>query len=151
MQQGVKTYDPNNVQVIMGGVPITGFADGTFISVAFDEDLYTKTVGADGEVSRAKSNNQSATVALTLKQTSGSNDELSAFYQADQVSDSGVVPLMIKEIGSGRTLVFAQAAWVQKLPDVAYSKEVEDRNWTIATAQLKTFIGGNAPSGSGGE
>lgn len=147
---GVKTYDPNDVQIIMGGVPITGFADGTFINIAHDEDAYTKTVGADGEVSRARSNNRSATVTLTLKQTSASNDALSGFYAADELSNAGVVPLMVKEIGSGRTLVFAQAAWVQKVPDVGYSKDVEDRAWTIATAQLKTFVGGNASSGAEG-
>ena len=144
--QGVKTYDPNNVQVIMGGVPIGGFADGTFVSIAFDEDQFAKTVGADGEVSRSKSNNNSATITMTLKQTSASNDALSGFAQADNLDGSGAVPLMIKEIGSGRTLCFTQAAWVQKLPDVGYSKEVEDRAWTIATAQMNVFIGGNATS-----
>jgi len=142
--QGAKTYDPKNVQIIMGGAPITGFADGTFINVSFDEDQYTKTVGADGEVSRAKTNNHTSTITLTLKQTSGSNDVLSAFYNADKLNDAGAVPLMIKEIGSGRTLAFTQAAWVQKLPDVGYSKDVEDRAWTIATAQMDMFVGGNS-------
>ncbi|MBC3540659.1 phage structural protein [Rufibacter sediminis] len=145
---GVKTYDPKNVQVILGGTPASGFTDGTFISVAPDEDLYTKTIGADGEASRARSNNKSATVTLTLKQTSSTNDVLSTFVAADQVSDSGVFPLMIKEIGSGRTLVFAQAAWVQRFPDLAYSKEVEDREWVIAVGQMDIFIGGNSFSGA---
>ena len=147
MENGVKTYDPSNVQVIMGGVPMSGFADGTFISIAFDEDQYTKTVGADGEVSRSKSNNNTATVSLTLKQTSSSNDALSALYQADRLSNGGVVPFMVKEIGSGRTLCFAQSAWVQKLSDVAYSKDIEDRAWTIATGQMQIFIGGNTTNG----
>lgn len=147
----VKTYDPHNVQIIMGGFAISGFADGTFISVAYDEDAYNKTVGADGEVSRARSNNQCATVTLTLKQTSNSNDDLSALFEFDKVNDAGIVPLMVKEIGSGRTLMFTQAAWVQRAPDVNYSKDVEDRAWTVATGQISTFIGGNAPSGSAGE
>lgn len=150
MSGGVKTYDPNNVQIILGGAPMSGFADGTFVSVASDENLYNKTVGADGEVSRARLNNKSATITLTLKQTSSSNDVLSNYAALDQASDSGVFPLMIKEIGSGRTLLFTQAAWVEKFPDTAYSKDVEDREWTIATSQMNTFIGGNALSGSVG-
>ena len=112
------------------------------------QDAYTKTVGADGEVSRARSNNRSATISITLKQTSGSNDVLSGFYADDEADNSGIVPMMIKEIGSGRTLIFTQAAWVQKLPDAGYSKDIEDRDWTIATAQLKSFIGGNSESGA---
>lgn len=144
MNNGIKTYDPSNVQVIMGGVPVTGFADGTFINISFDEDQYTKTVGADGEVSRSKSNNNTATVALTLKQTSSSNDALSALYQADRLNNGGAVPFMVKEIGTGRTLCFTQACWVQKLPDVGYSKDVEDRAWTLATGQMEIFVGGNS-------
>ncbi len=148
---GVKTYDPNNVQIILGGAPMSGFADGTFVSVSSDENLYNKTVGADGEVSRSRQNNKTATIALTLKQTSSSNDILSGFAALDEASDGGVFPLMIKEIGSGRTLLFTQAAWVEKHPDTAYSKDVEDREWTIATSQMKTFIGGNSLSGSVGD
>lgn len=144
MQNGVYTYDPSEVQIIMGGAPMTGFADGTFISISFDEDQYTKTVGADGEVSRSKSNNNTATITLTLKQTSASNDVLSALHLADQLSNGGVVPFMLKELGSGRTLCFAQAVWVQKLADVAYSKDVEDRSWILATGQMQVFVGGNA-------
>lgn len=146
---GVKTYDPNNVQIIVGGVAMSGFADGTFINIAYDENLYNKTVGADGEVSRSRTNNRSATVTLTLKQTSSSNDELSALVLADELDNSGAVPLMVKEIGSGRTLLFAQAAWVEKMPDIGYSKDIEDRAWTLGTSGLTTFVGGNASSGSG--
>lgn len=144
----VRTYDPRNVQIILGGIPLSGFADGTFISVSQDEDRYTKTVGADGETSRARSNNKTATATITLKQTSQSNDVLSGLVLADDASNGGVVPLMIKENGTGATLVFAQAAWVQALPEVTYSKTVEDREWTIATSRCDIFVGGNSPSGS---
>lgn len=149
MTQGVKTYDPSNVQIIIGGHAAKGFADGTFISLAFDEDQFTKNVGADGEVSRTKTNNESGTATLTLKQTSDTNDVLSGLALADKVSNSGVVPLMIKEIGSGKTLVFTQAAWVQKIPDITYSKGIEVRAWTIATAQLDVFVGGNTSNSQG--
>jgi len=148
---GVKTYDPRDVQIIVGGVPLSGFADGTFINVASDEPLYNKTVGADGEVSRSRSNNRAGTVTITLKQTSNGNDVLSGFAALDDASNGGVFPMMIKEIGSGRTIVFAQSAWIEQFPDVDYAKEVGDRAWTIATGPLQRFVGGNAFSGSGGE
>lgn len=146
---GVRTYDPRNVQIIVGGNPISGFADGSFITITPDETLYAKSVGADGEVSRARSNNRSATVTLTLKQTSQSNDVLSALALADNAANAGVVPFMVKEIGSGSTLVFAQAAWIEDFPDIDYSKEVGERAWTLATAQTDMFVGGNAFSNAG--
>lgn len=146
---GVRTYDPKNVQIIVGGTPMTGFADGTFLNVASDENLYNKTTGADGEVSRSRSNNRSATATITLKQTSQANNILSALAAADNASNSGVFPFMVKEIGSGETLIFAQAAWIEKLPDAEYSKDVSDRVWMIALGQTQTFIGGNSFSGVG--
>lgn len=139
----VRTYDPANVQVIVGGVPMSGFADGTFISIEHDEPAFTKTVGADGEVSRAKSNNKSATVTITLKQTSISNDILSGFGLADEASNGGVVPFMLREIGNGTTLVFAESAWIEEWPDLGYSKNIENREWKLALAQCNRFIGGN--------
>lgn len=139
-----KTYDPANVQIICGGVPISGFADGTFLDLAFDEDQFSKTVGADGEVSRAKSNNNTATVTISLMQTSESNDVLSAFANADRLNGGGSFPFLVKEIGSGTTLAFSQSAWIKKFADVTYSKDTEAREWTIDTGQLDVLVGGNS-------
>ena len=138
-----KTVDPNDVQIICGGNIASGYADGTFISISNDEELYSKSVGADGEVSRARMNNTSGTVTLTLQQTSPFNAVLSAFYAADKAGNNGVFPFMMKEAGTGTTLIFSQSAWVQDLPDVNYSKSVETREWTIALGKTDWFIGGN--------
>ena len=46
----VKTYDPSNVIIIVGGASASGYADGTFIEIAADDKRFNKTVGADGEV-----------------------------------------------------------------------------------------------------
>ncbi|MFC3227331.1 phage structural protein [Marinibaculum pumilum] len=144
----VKTYDPRDVQVIIGGFSMTGYADGTYVSVTSDEAAYNKTIGADGEVSRARTNNRSGTMTLTLKQTSASNDVLTGFAIADETANGGVFPAMVKEVGSGRTLLFAAAAWIQQWPDVGYSKEIGNREWTIALATIDRFVGGNADSGA---
>lgn len=140
---GIKTYDPKEVQVILGGVPMSGLPDGTAVSLEWDDDAFTKTVGIDGEVSRSKNNNKCATLKFTLAQTSKSNDILSAFAIADEASNSGVAPFMLKETGSGSTLVAAEAAWIQGWPTVVYAKGIEGREWTIALAQCGRFVGGN--------
>lgn len=142
--QGLKTYDPSNVQIIMGGHAVTGFADGTFIDISPDEQRYNKTVGADGETSRSRTNNRCKTITVTLKQTSASNDFFSGLALADETDNAGAVPIMIKEIGTGKTIGFAQAAWIENDPNVTYSKDVEDRAWTIATTNMDLFIGGNS-------
>ena len=55
----VSTYNPDEVAIVFAGIPISGFADGTFLSVEQNEDSFTMQVGTDGEACRSKSNNRS--------------------------------------------------------------------------------------------
>jgi len=142
MGAGVYTYAAESVRIIVGGVPISGLADGTFVSVSRDEQAYNKTTGADGTTSRSRTGNRAGTIAITLQQTSPSNDVLSGFMLADEAADQGVVPVLIKDT-SGRTLHYASAAWVQQKPDEEFGKEVSDREWTLDCARIDSFVGGN--------
>lgn len=139
---GVRTYDPANVLVLIGGIPMSGFADGTFVMVTRDEDAFTKVSGADGETSRAKSNNRSGELTLTLMQTSMSNDILSGFALLDEVSNAGIVPILVKEIGT-LTILMSGEGWIRKFPDASYSKDIENREWVFDLASLNMFEGGN--------
>jgi hypothetical protein len=139
---GVKTYDPKQVAVIVGGKILHGFGDGTFIVAERNEQAFNLKVGVDGEGTRAKSNNKSGKVTLTLMQSSGSNDDLSAFAVADELSNSGAVPLLIQD-HSGRTLCTALTAWIQKYANAEFAKEVSTRSWVLETDELVIFDGGN--------
>jgi len=138
----VKSYNPADVSIIFAGIPIEGFADGTFIVAARDNPSFNKTVGADGEGARAKSNDTGGTVTLTLMQTSISNDALSARAVLDEASGDGVGPLLIKD-GSGRTLVVAESAWVQKPADAEFAREISNREWVLDSDNIQIFDGGN--------
>lgn len=139
----VRTYDPKSVIITIGGVPISGFSDGTFLEVVRDEATWTKVVGADGYVTRGKTNNFTGTITLTLKQSSPSNDVLSGFMAADEVSNVGIVPILIKDL-SGNSTYFAAQGWIQQFPTSTFGKEINDREWTIALADLDLFVGSNA-------
>ena len=139
----VRTYDPKQVVLTVGGFPVSGFADGTFIKVMRDNDTFTKISGADGEVSRAKSNDRGGNIEITLAQTSLSNDVLTGIALADELSNDGVVPVLVKDIGGTSTFVSA-FGWIRKPPDSEYSKEVGERLWIMDLADLDIFTGGNA-------
>lgn len=139
----VKTYDPAQVILNIGGVQMSGFADGTFITFERDEDAFTKHTGADGEVARAKSNNKSGSLTLTLAQTSSSNDVLSAFAIADELNNSGVVPALMKDL-NGNTIAAAASAWIRKQPNSEFAKEISNREWIIDLARVDYTVGGNA-------
>lgn len=138
----MKTYDPSQVSIVIGGHTLSGFADGTFVTVVRDEDSWSLAIGTDGEGARAKSNNKSGTITVTLLQTSDSNRILSDFALADELSNSGVFPLLVKD-ASGNSLYTAETAWVQKPADSEFAREVGNREWTIRTDNLQVYVGGN--------
>ncbi len=95
------SYNPADTDVTIGGVTITGFAEGTGIEIERDEDSFTKQTGSNGEVTRILRNNRGAKVILTLLQGSESNLVLSNFLNIDENSGAGSVPLMIKDNNGG--------------------------------------------------
>ncbi len=136
-----KTYDPKKVSVIVGGHIVEGYADGTFVGVARNNDAWTRTGGADGEQTRAKSNDKSGTVTLTLMQSSLSNAILSGFTTADELNNGGTFPLLVKD-SNGSEVHAAEIAWVQKRSDSGFGKENENREWVIETGELNMIGGG---------
>lgn len=136
------TYDPKMVQVIFDGNPITGFADGTFVNIEWDEDAWNKVTGADGLVSRAKTNNYSGAVTVTLLSTSLGNDVLNSVARRDRRNSTGATTLLVKD-ASGRTVWSAENAWIRQLPAQEFSKEISEREWIIDCANLSGDIGGN--------
>jgi hypothetical protein len=139
------TYDPDDVSVVALGIPITGYADGTFISIEQNEDDFSLMVGSDGDACRAKSNNRSARMTITLLQSSAANDLLSGVRALDILTPSGdgIGPFIVKD-NSGRTLCAAEKAWITKPPSTTFSREVEAREWVLETDTMVWFVGGNS-------
>ena len=138
----VRTYDPKLVIVTFGAIPITGFAEGTFVSIAGNGDRFEKSKGADGTVDRVNKNANDYAVTITIKQTSLTNDLLSAVLNADLLSNTGKFPLTIKDL-NGTALFFAPQAWIAKDPDDEYSDTLSSREWRIDTGPGTKFTGGN--------
>lgn len=147
---GVRTYSPGAIVMTVNGVAMGGFADGTFITVARDEQSFTKVTGADGSVSRSKSNNRSGTITLTLQQTSPSNDVLSALLAQDELDNSGVISVLVKD-NSGDSRFFSGTGWVQGMPSVEYGKEIANREWVIEMADMEFNVAGNIGVGTAEE
>jgi len=138
----VRTYDPGQFVVTVGGGQISGFADGTFVTIMRSNDAFTKVTGPDGVTSRAKSGDRSGEMTLTLTQTSPSNDFLSGIALADELTNTGVVPIMVKDI-SGRSVYFSGNGWIRKTPESSFGKEIENREWVFDLADMDIFLGGN--------
>ena len=136
------SYDPSQVVISIGGQTVSGFADGTFITVSRNNPTWSLTSGASGETCRAKSNDWSGTIELTLMQSSSMNNFLSAKMLLDELSNNGKFAFNLLD-ADGTTLVSALECWVQQAPSVEYGKELSDRTWTLETGDLVyTSVGG---------
>lgn len=140
-----KTYDPNEVSLIVGAIPISGYADGSFIECSKESPDFNDVVGADGEVARSKSNDPRWTLTITLLQTSQSNAVLSALRASDLLAGNGagVVPVLIKD-NQGTTLMAFANAWIMNPPDVTFDREATERAWELRCIEAApVVIGGN--------
>lgn len=130
----VSTYDPKKVIITFGGVPISGYADGTFVQVDPNSGTWTKKVGADGEVARSLSNDNTHTFVITLMQTSLSNAYLRTVMSADKLTGLGMLPLSLTDLNTMETHFWPQA-WVTADPPIGRAKETTDTQWTLHTGQ----------------
>lgn len=142
-EQNVYTFDPKKVVVTFGGTIVSGYADGTFLSIAGNGDSFSKRKGADGTVDRINMNSYDYSVTLTLTQTSSTNAVLQAALIADKEANTGVVPLSITDL-SGNSIFTAAQAWVAKDPDDEYADSLGTREWRIDTGFAEKVTGGNA-------
>lgn len=141
-------YSPNDVTITVAGLySVTGFAEGTFVRISKDTQQTTSTRAMDGTIARVKSPDTGWKVEITLAQSSSSNDILSLFWNIDKVTDMGKFPIMVKD-GSGSTMFMASTAWVEDIPDIVFSNQMETRTWKLAATEATVNIGGNDGSGS---
>lgn len=138
----VATYDAKAVQVVFGGFTMSGFAKDSKVDIEFDENAWTKQIGVDGEGTRSKTNNQGAKITVKLMQSSKSNDILSGIEKLDRMTNSGALPLMIKD-SSGNSLYLCESAWIAKHPKVEFSVDAGPREWLFETDMLVAFTGHN--------
>jgi len=134
------SYNSADVDIIFGGVRLSGLAPDSFVDIEYDEDSWKLMIGADGEAVRSKVNNLSATITIRLTPSSFSNSILHGQWMADQATSKAAVPLLIKD-GMTGTSHTSDGAWVQKQPKKDYQVEAQPMEWTIRTGRLMPLIG----------
>ena len=127
----VRTYDPQDVNVIVNGVVLTGLAEGTFLSIEREEESYTAYVGAKGEVARAVNANKMGTITVTLEQTSPSNSYLRRLANSNATFPVSVVDQNSNETSGGNDALIQQPAIKE------FGDEISTREWTFVVPELE--------------
>jgi hypothetical protein len=144
MVERLVNRDARGKTCTFGGIPIVGFAPGTYINIVTEVDQFNTIVGVDGEAVRTKTNNKAGYVEFTLLETSLSNDALTAVHQVDlnTPNGDGISILEVKDL-YGLDGAFAEEAWIVKFPDSAYADTPQNRTWRIYSHNLQRYVGGN--------
>lgn len=119
------TYDPKDLTVTVKSVFLTGFSED-MVELEKDEDNWSVSVGAQGDIIRNKVNNPLATLTLTLQATSPQVSYL------DSLAKSGeLVPIFISYNGTPKETVTVAEAYIKKPAARTYGAEAEDRQYEI--------------------
>jgi hypothetical protein len=138
----MKTYAPEEVSLILDGNIISGFAEGTFISVARDEDAFTYVASTSGGGTRTKNANKAGKITFTLQQSSESNSVCSALLKKDEDTSDALFPVLCRD-NSGSDLHKAEVGYLVKAPQSDYAKELSNREYIVQCENLEMFLGGN--------
>ena len=144
MANATKAYNSDQLQLVIGAFAFnTGRAADEFVSVSYNSDFHTIQVGSDGEVTRSRVNDRSATITITLTQSSDGNDVLTGIWATDLNTPGGTpVPFLLRD-SLGRTLLTAEQCWLKTAPSASYGSEAGTREWVFETGNLIAFYGGN--------
>lgn len=142
MANQTRTYNPKALKMSYLGVPIEdGLNDGDFVSVEQQTPAFESVAGADGTVSRARTNDDRVTITLTLLQNSAANFFLNSQFLLDTESQNGagVGPFYMKDMITGDTILVAEA-WISNRGAVTRGKGTASMEWTIEGASSKMFL-----------
>lgn len=126
------TYDFKKVSVIIGGTIITGFMDGESIATEKNEDDVTQHVGAGGDVTFSETNDDTATITLTLKQTSSSVPYLQALRNSKEL-----FPVQIVDSNNNAFRAGGTECRISKPPSRSWGNEVTGLEFAILVADYK--------------
>ena len=138
----VYSYDPKEVSVIIGTNIITGFAQGTFVRVSYNQNAIDYQPGlAQGAITLNP--NKEGTLQITLMQVSDANAVLQNYLTRTRARQSGFYfPFLINN-NSGQEVAAADAAWVVKEPDLNLATAAQNWTWQIKTGNLIMTLNAN--------
>lgn len=137
----VVTCSASDVILTLGGYTITGW---DVFSLQRRVKGFTPVYGIRGKNTRVQNVDTSATLTITLIETSPSNDVLSAIHELDLENGTARIALMLKD-NSGNSVFNSAEAYITGYPTVSYSGEFTYRTWEIFMQSSATYIvGGNA-------
>lgn len=129
-------HDPKKVNLIMNGIAIEGFQEGSDLMLEPDSDVSTTSMGTDLGFTRNINTNISWTLTFTLQNGSPSNTVLNNFIRTN-----AAIQFLLKDANT----VNSQATgfcYVQGMPSLSGSLEAAGREYTFKAVDVIINYGG---------
>lgn len=124
-------YDPRQVAVLLNGVEIVGFAEGTMINVERSNPRWSPDVGAKGETTAVRSADDTATATITLKHNSVSNEYLHRLWREQDEPGFELTFSAVDRNFDGDVSTSGSNCKITNLPAWTRGAEVESVEWEI--------------------
>ena len=136
-------FDPDQVDVIVSGVPISGFGPDSMIKFKEDDKRFKLVKGVKGDITRSKILPKVGTLTIITMSSSKSNDVLSLLHQTDMSTPggAGVVAVLIRD-RNGTSLLAAPIAFVDGMPEISFGGEAHPVEWELKLVDFKNYLGG---------
>lgn len=141
MTSNIQTYSPEDVSLIIG----TSYKleDWDSITLQVNEPAFRLVKGINNKNTRVKVSDYSATITVSLLQTSPSNYVLSEINRNDMLHGTGRLDVLLKDTG-GQTQFSSFEAYIEGLPVKKYGMDIELVDWTIICQSIDNWgVGGN--------
>lgn len=140
---GTKFFDPDQCKLLINGIKLEGYAEGSMISWEYSEDRFKKVKGLDGVISRSKVAGIYITLTVHLMNTSRSNAYLTGIHTQDVLSPggAGVGSLMFLD-ENGASLIATDEAWIDGFPSGEITDQASPREWKITVVSPKQIEAG---------
>lgn len=140
--QKLNLYDPEKIKIVFKGVEVRGIKKGSFVKIKRTTPTWSIQEGADGAVTRVKSQSRTGTIEITLVAGSQTNKQFADIMASDELNDDGVGVASVRDL-NGLDKHTSQEAWLVQPPDAEYAEDAGERVWMIQCTNLFTFSGGS--------
>ncbi|WP_289760340.1 phage structural protein [Lactobacillus taiwanensis] len=125
----MRPYNAINANIVVDGRTIQGFQENDMFSYTFSEEKVRVAVDAQGQVGTATNNNHLGEITINLSGTS-----IDHKFLLDIANSNRRVSI---QITSEIEKISGTKAWITKVPDGAFGKEVPKRTYKFKVADLR--------------
>lgn len=149
MSNALPVYSAREVAVAWGLVNFEGFSEDSIVTFAYNSELTSEMVSADGKLATSVTPDRTGTVTVEVMQTSETNIILSALL-AEQNNSDDTSEIYKSDFSvsdpSGSVLCIGRNAYMKKPPEIGLSVETNTYEWTFYCEKVDYLA---LPSGIG--